>query len=1064
MSIQGDLQSSDLSSVFQMLALNQTTGLLRVHDRRDSLRSRSLVLDGASIGVHAMPNSDTGGLQWVEQELIPLEVWNDLHRRSESVGMQIGELARSEGTLSPELAQAASRQAQFESILEVFLWPNVVFSLDESVVPADQEGRVFFQVDRIVMESARRQDEWDRIRALIADGHHIFHLNPKDPAGSSASEIVPVSSALLGFVDGVRGLQETVNETGLSRYSCGIHQAALLSSGHIVPMALDDLLISGDRMLRENIPVEALRLFRSALRFNRRSVSIHKRIAVAHESVEQFARAGAHLRFCSFLLARKGQAADAYKAALRAHSLVPTDFKALRMAMGFLAQLDMPLTEEDESLLSAGRQLFHFYAESGSLRMADRVACLIRSIAPDDLALAVEHARVLARSKRTAEASESYRQIAEEFIRQGNVTGAVSLLRIAMELNPACRGACTRKIRSLETNAEDRAARKKRGLFAFSLTAICLLVAVGYFYYHNQAGAHLETVKSSDANATNEASWMGQAERYRDVAQRFPFTSAGLQAEGLEESARSRARDHRHQEWEKQQAQENASANRLDVARHSFVTGLSCQTGLDLDGALACFISAQKVAEELGASEWLEQHEISQRIHDITAHLSAERIMAARLKTALVERRFEGAHSIAQEMLGPRGLDALDPANIHVISGSCRERIEVPYRIVVVPDDASLTLEDSLKKRLIGDVLLLNASCDQVSVHALSKSGGSASLELNWRDEHHNQLLPIPNTPTSRRKFGQRVRNLIPWRSGVCAVCADGSLRVIDGPKSEIWTLLPKEGIDPIAGDVFRVDDLVIFADTDGDLHCASLRLKKWLWIRESSSNDALILAADKKRVLLTAGNRLLGLNTETGHVIWDVEAKSAPRLGGMTGEFAWTLNEAGAVAQISLATGRTVLRMQGPFIDAVGLSSGALLAFTHESVVCFFTDSARKPEARKLASSLQALATVGRGRAYWLEETGDVVSWDGIGQVRSVGTRLRGVISQGSRLSYLEGGTILAAATGENVLRIDPRTGGVLSVLSGASQTKDCCVAQPSGLYFRHDKNDGDVEIFDDD
>ncbi len=375
MAIQGELQSTDLSSIFQMLALNQTTGRLRVHDQRDFLKTRCLVLDGATLGVASMAPPSSGGLQWVDQGAISIEQWQGLFARATAQGTTVAAVAAAESALTDEQLSADSRQQQLDAILEVFLWPDVVFSLEELDSIPDQAGRVFFAVDRIVMESARRQDEWARASELLADGEHILHPNPRRQAAGDAPVDLPETSVDLingvaEFVDGVRGLDEIARATGLSRYTTGICLASMMARGELAWMALDELLITGDRLMRDGRSSDALRLFQSALRFDRRNLAIHKRLASAYENLGQIGRASAHFRFCGLLLRRRGSLREAYDLTVRAHQLVPTNFRALRSAIELLAQMDSPLDATDEALLATARQLFHFHADAANLKQA----------------------------------------------------------------------------------------------------------------------------------------------------------------------------------------------------------------------------------------------------------------------------------------------------------------------------------------------------------------------------------------------------------------------------------------------------------------------------------------------------------------------------------------------------------------------------------------------------------------------------------------------------------------------------------------------------------------------
>lgn len=1068
MAIQGELQSTDLSSIFQMLALNQTTGLLRVHDRRDFLKSRCLLLDGATLAVAAVTPASGGGLQWVEQGALTLDNWQDLHSKATLRDSSIVFIADTDSALSTEQLAADSRQHQLEAILEVFLWPDVVFSLEEFDSLEEREGRVFFSVDRIVMESARRQDEWARVVDCLANGEHILHANPRLPGeGSESTEDheagADLCRGLREFVDGVRGLNEIAAASGLSRYTTGICLASMIGSGELASMTLDDLLITGDRLMREGRAADALRLFLSALRFDRRNFAIHKRLASAYEGTGKIARAGAHFRFCGVLLRRQNKVREAYELTVRAHSLVPTDFRALRMSVELLDQMDTPLTDGDEALLAVGCQLFHFHADAGHLKPARQIGALILRITPDDLALAVEYARILVRSNRKVEAADAYCQIAEGLIAEGNPKGAIGFLRTAIDLDASRSGMCTRKIRLLKQTEDDRSRRRRRGRVALLTAGLCLLFALGYFYHHNAARAALDVVRSEEGNLEGETAWMGQAERYSDLAARYPFTSAGVKAESMEGSARGRALAIREVEWKRQQAETKRVSQRLGRARQNLVTGLGRQAELDLNGALACFVSARDTAIEIGAEDWLKSHEIAKRIADLEAHLSNEGKVLAVLERALGEERFEAAHAAALKLLGREDDDSLDLTDIHVVSRTCRDRIRVPYRLTIVPESAKLRVDGASQSISSAGIILLDRTCSPVTLRSRSSSGQSAALKLNWRDGSHYQLIAVPDEPSTTVVLGQRVVDLVVWRGEVCAVCADGSLRFLDSSQTKPHVLLPRDGLFPLAGSAFIVGDQVVLTGADGSVRCASLLTMEWQWSRAPKGDALRVLALDSTSLIVLESGRLKALDIVDGKELWEFSNPGRVVAGGLAGAYAWVLDAEGCVTILKAGDGVTVKQLDGIYVDVVGLETGRLLCFGETAVQSVAAATGSLIAELDLNYGVQVRAVRSASTVTWLNSAGELVTWDGADSAppRRIQTSFKGLTTSGKRLGILGDGMLSVVMVGNMGIRFEAGSGKAVSVYEGTSDAVRRIVS-PGGdtVYYCSDMNAGVIEV----
>jgi hypothetical protein len=212
MAIEGPLKELGLHDVFQLLDLSRKTGVMRVTSH---LRNNDgmVAIDGGSI-VYAEIRSNpvrigellvkTGRI--TEEDLQRARAAQD----KEHSARRLGQVLVGMGALSE---RDLKHQVEFqvtEVVFELLSWQEGFFSFAEGPllgVPAD--AMVKIRTESILMEGARRIDEWSRIES------HIPHLGVVPllaPAGNSDQilmDLLPAEWEVLALVDGesdVRGI------------------------------------------------------------------------------------------------------------------------------------------------------------------------------------------------------------------------------------------------------------------------------------------------------------------------------------------------------------------------------------------------------------------------------------------------------------------------------------------------------------------------------------------------------------------------------------------------------------------------------------------------------------------------------------------------------------------------------------------------------------------------------------------------------------------------------------------------------------------------------------------
>ncbi len=168
---------------------------------------------------------------------------------------------------------AVQRQAE-EELQSLFTWDYADFVFHDAGPEAEEINQLVerskadglaFNINSLLMESARRQDEWERVRQVFPDGGLV--LGPREgqeAALTEASQEYP-ASAVIPLVDAVRSLDDIVKDSVVTRLDAWSCLAVLMEKGLVVPLTRDDIIYHGDYLVSKNDHLRACSLFRRAL-------------------------------------------------------------------------------------------------------------------------------------------------------------------------------------------------------------------------------------------------------------------------------------------------------------------------------------------------------------------------------------------------------------------------------------------------------------------------------------------------------------------------------------------------------------------------------------------------------------------------------------------------------------------------------------------------------------------------------------------------------------------------------------------------------------------------------
>ncbi len=235
MAIEGPLKELHIHDVFQLLDLGRKTGVLRI---TSDLRNNSGTVyfeDGAVVGAEIESNPHKLGGLLLRSGKVSEEDLVRARTLQSSRPERLGELLVEIGAVSRRVLDRHIRAQVEEVIFELMSWSEGYFRFDEGD-PGQTTAEATFRIapESLLMEAARRIDEWSRIETKIPHLDVIPSLDPDQADSAAALDLVPFEWELLAAVDGSASARRLAAHVGSSEFDVAKTLFGLASAGIIV--------------------------------------------------------------------------------------------------------------------------------------------------------------------------------------------------------------------------------------------------------------------------------------------------------------------------------------------------------------------------------------------------------------------------------------------------------------------------------------------------------------------------------------------------------------------------------------------------------------------------------------------------------------------------------------------------------------------------------------------------------------------------------------------------------------------------------------------------------------
>jgi hypothetical protein len=330
MAIEGPLRELGIHDVFQLLDLSRKTGALRVtSDLRDD--EGVVLFDGGRV-IHASVRSHPTSIERILRHAgkvsdADLAVAASLEPLP---GEGLGERLVRAGVITQRELERQLRLAIESVVFELLSWQEGFFSFEErAVADVPLDARIRISTESLLMEGARRIDEWSRIADKVPHLSVVPMLAPVEDDRASVLDLLPHEWEVLMMIDATRDLRGIAAALGRSEFEIAKIAYGLVSTG-VVELLQDQPARSSAEAALGAEP--ALERARSALAGRRPEEALsNARAALAADPGSTEARLLAARALNR--LARYGDAVDELRRAVQSDPLTST----VHLDLGFAA-------------------------------------------------------------------------------------------------------------------------------------------------------------------------------------------------------------------------------------------------------------------------------------------------------------------------------------------------------------------------------------------------------------------------------------------------------------------------------------------------------------------------------------------------------------------------------------------------------------------------------------------------------------------------------------------------------------------------------------------------------
>lgn len=229
MAIKGSLKEASLPDVLQLLALGRKTGCLAVADRHNF---GYIYFDQGRICYASIVNrrDRLGDILVKNQRISAAQLQQAIDLQSGKRDTKLGQILVEINAISREELEEYMRLQIEEAVYYLFTWNSGSFNFEAGVRPEREDFLVSINPESLLLEGARRVDEWSLIQKKIPSNDLIFEID-REHLSRSEVTLSPAQERLVPLLDGTRDVQQVFEDSGLIEFEAGKALFGLITAG-----------------------------------------------------------------------------------------------------------------------------------------------------------------------------------------------------------------------------------------------------------------------------------------------------------------------------------------------------------------------------------------------------------------------------------------------------------------------------------------------------------------------------------------------------------------------------------------------------------------------------------------------------------------------------------------------------------------------------------------------------------------------------------------------------------------------------------------------------------------
>lgn len=465
--MRGDLSQISLTDIFQTLALARMEGLLRL---RNPLENRDIYFRNGKVRI-LVPNrimSRRLGQRLVQVGAVEPEALRQALLQQRREPLPLGQLLVRAGHVTNDFVEAMVADQVHEELFALFTWNYGSFEffkghIEDRALRDLIDRTPEFEVDALLLEVARRSDEWERLLQAIGSIDEV----PVKSRVPQSLETDDMHRKVLSAIDGEQTWRELGEGCLLALFQVAQVARDLTEFGFVNTLPEADLVALARMRLQQGHPKRALLLLRVLQQ------RPGERGADVLGGMASLLRDSGEPRMAADLLLHSAQLhpdpRQSVALARQARAMAPREPNVLRFLRSTILAHGC---DDPRELVQVTIDLVDDLLDSGELDEASTFLEECLAVHADDVSLNIRKVRLLHKQKHTERAIDILLRLANKSLAEGHQDQAADLFEQALKIDPA-RREVQRQLRQIKNDNPGRFTR----LVATGVTALLLAVS-----------------------------------------------------------------------------------------------------------------------------------------------------------------------------------------------------------------------------------------------------------------------------------------------------------------------------------------------------------------------------------------------------------------------------------------------------------------------------------------------------------------------------------------------------------------------------------------------------------